>query len=183
MQKADTGASGNWAPFLQFAPGQPRLRAGGQGPETVGLAGQAWLMAAPPPLDSAPGASCQICHFSTTKYLPPARPGRWEGPVGLGVQRGCPGRSCSRYYGNTQWCSSHRLPRRCSKSFTSQKWVNRELPDAQPGSRKGGGTRDQTASVRRIIEKAREFQKNIYFYFMGYAKAFNCADHNTLENS
>ena len=64
-----------------------------------------------------------------------------------------------------------------------QQHVNRELPDVQAGFRKGRGTRDQIANIRWITEKAREFQKNIYFCFIGYAKAFDCADHNKLENS
>ena len=58
--------------------------------------------------------------------------------------------------------------------------VNCELPDAQAGFRKGRGTRDQIANIRWIIEKAREFQKNIYFCFIDYAKAFDCVDHNKL---
>ena len=58
--------------------------------------------------------------------------------------------------------------------------MNRELPDVQPGLRKGRGTRDQIASIRWIIKKAREFQKNIYFCFIDYAKAFDCVDHNKL---
>ena len=57
---------------------------------------------------------------------------------------------------------------------------NQELPDVQAGFRKGRGTRDQIASIRWIIEKAREFQKNIYFCFIDYAKAFYCVDHNKL---
>ena len=61
-----------------------------------------------------------------------------------------------------------------------QQYVNRELPDVQAGFRKGRGTRDQITSIRWIIEKAREFQKNIYFCFIGYAKAFDCVDHNKL---
>ena len=61
-----------------------------------------------------------------------------------------------------------------------QQYVNRELPDVQDGFRKGRGTRDQTANIRWIIEKAREFQENIYFCFSDYAKAFNCVDHNKL---
>ena len=61
-----------------------------------------------------------------------------------------------------------------------QQYVNRELPDVQAGCRKGRGTIDQIANIRWIIEKAREFQKNIYFYFIGYAKAFDCVDHNKL---
>ena len=64
-----------------------------------------------------------------------------------------------------------------------QQYVNRELPDVQAGFRKGRGTRDQIANIRRIIEKAREFQQNIYFCFIDYAKAFDCVDHNKLENS
>ena len=58
--------------------------------------------------------------------------------------------------------------------------MNRELPDVQAGFRKGRGTRDQIANIRWIIEKAREFQKNIYFCFLDSAKAFDCVDHNKL---
>ena len=58
--------------------------------------------------------------------------------------------------------------------------MNCELPDVQAGFRKGRGTRDQIANIRWIIVKAREFQKNIYFYFIDYIKAFDCVDHNKL---
>ena len=61
-----------------------------------------------------------------------------------------------------------------------QQDVNRELPDIQAGFRKGRGTRDQIASILWIMEKAREFQENIYFCFIDYAKAFDCVDHNKL---
>ena len=61
-----------------------------------------------------------------------------------------------------------------------QQSVNHELPDVQAGFRKGRGTRDQIANIRWIMEKAREFQKNIYFCFIDYAKAFDCVDHNKL---
>ena len=61
-----------------------------------------------------------------------------------------------------------------------QQYVNRELPNVQAGFRKGRGTRDQIANIYRIIEKAREFQKNIYFCFIDYAKAFDCVDHKKL---
>ena len=61
-----------------------------------------------------------------------------------------------------------------------QQYVNRELPDVQAGFRKGRGTRDQIANIRWIMEKAREFQKYIYFCFIDYAKAFDCVDHNKL---
>ena len=61
-----------------------------------------------------------------------------------------------------------------------QQYVNRELPDVQTGFRKGRGARDQIANIHWIIEKAREFQKNIYFCFIHYAKAFDSVDHNKL---
>ena len=61
-----------------------------------------------------------------------------------------------------------------------QQYVNHELPGVQAGFRKGRGTRDQIANICWIIEKAREFQKNIYFCFVDYAKAFDCVNHNTL---
>ena len=64
-----------------------------------------------------------------------------------------------------------------------QQYVNRELPDVQAGFRKGGGTRDQITNICWIIEKAGNFQKNINFCFIDYAKAFDCVDHNKLENS
>ena len=61
-----------------------------------------------------------------------------------------------------------------------QQYVDREHPDVQAGFRKGRGTRDQIANIRWIIKKAREFQKNTYFCFIDYAKAFDCVDHNKL---
>ena len=64
-----------------------------------------------------------------------------------------------------------------------QRYVNCELPDVQAGFRKGRGTRNQISNIRGIIEKAREFQKNIYFCFIDYTKAFDCVDHSKLENS
>ena len=61
-----------------------------------------------------------------------------------------------------------------------QQFVNRELPDVQAGLRKGRGTRDKIANIYWIIKKARKFQKNIYFCFINYAKAFDCVNHNKL---
>ena len=79
-------------------------------------------------------------------------------------------------YGVTQsWTRLKRL-----SSSRLQQYMNRELPDVQTGFRKGRGTRDQIANICWIIEKAREFQKNIYFCFIDYAKAFDCVDHNKL---
>ena len=94
--------------------------------------------------------------------------------------------------GNAKECSNYRtiaLISHASKVMLKillarlQQYMNRELPDVQAGFRKGRGTRDQIANIRWIIEKAREFQKNIYFCFIDYAKAFDCVDHNKLENS
>ena len=64
-----------------------------------------------------------------------------------------------------------------------QQYMNHELPDVQARFRKGRGIRDQIANICWILEKAREFQKNIYFCFTDYAKAFDCVDCNRLENS
>ena len=64
-----------------------------------------------------------------------------------------------------------------------QQYMNQELPDVQVGFRKGRGTSDQIANICWIIERARELQKNIYFCFIDFSKAFDCVDHNKLENS
>ena len=61
-----------------------------------------------------------------------------------------------------------------------QQYMNRELPNVQDGFQKGRGTRDQTVNICWIMEKAREFQKNIYFYFIDYTKGFDCVHHNKL---
>ena len=61
-----------------------------------------------------------------------------------------------------------------------QQYMNHELPDVQAGFKKGRGTRDQIANISWIIKKARQFQKNIYFSFIDYAKVFDCVDHNKL---
>ena len=61
-----------------------------------------------------------------------------------------------------------------------QQYVNHKIPDLQTGFRKGRGTKDQIANISWIIEKAREFQKNIYFWFIDYTKTFDCVDHNKL---
>ena len=64
-----------------------------------------------------------------------------------------------------------------------QKDMIRELPDVQAGFGKGRGTRDQIANIRWIMEKSREFQKNVYFWFIDYTRAFDCEDHHKLEKS
>ena len=77
--------------------------------------------------------------------------------------------------------SSHTLVMLKILQVRPQQYVKQELPDVQAGFRKGRGTRDQIANIHWIIEKAREFQKNIYFCSIDYAKAFDCVDHNKLR--
>ena len=92
--------------------------------------------------------------------------------------------------GNAKECSSYckvALISHASKVMLKilqarlQQYVNCELSDTQAGFRKGRGTRDQLANIRCFIKKTREFQKNIYFYFIDYAKAFDCLDHNLMD--
>ena len=91
--------------------------------------------------------------------------------------------------GNTKECSDYctiALISHSSKVMLKilqarlQQYLNRKLPDVQAGFRKGRGTRDIIANICCVIEKAREFRKNIYFCFIDYAKAFDCVDHNKL---
>ena len=91
--------------------------------------------------------------------------------------------------GNAKECSNYHTVALISHSSKGmlkipqarlQQYVNRELPNVQDGFRKGRGTRDQIANICWIIEKAREFQKDIYFCFIDYAKAFDCVDYNKL---
>ena len=93
------------------------------------------------------------------------------------------------FHSNAKECSNYRtiaLISHASKVMLKilqarlQQFINRELPDVQAGFRKGRGTRDQITNICWIIEKAREFQKNIYFCFIDYAKAFDCVDHKKL---
>ena len=108
--------------------------------------------------------------------------GTGKGQFSLQFQRNAVPKTCSNYH--TIALISH-----ASKVMLKilwarlQQYVNCEFPDVQAGFRKGRGTRDQIANIHWIMEKAREFQKNIYFCFIDYAKAFDCVDHNKLENS
>ena len=94
----------------------------------------------------------------------------------------------SNLKGNAKECSNYctiALISQASKVMLKilQQYMNHELPDVQAGFRKGRGTRDQIANIHWIMEKAREFQKDINFCFIDYAKAFDCVDHHKLENS
>ena len=109
-------------------------------------------------------------------------PQDWKRSVFIPIPKERNGKECSNY--RTIALISH-----ASKVMLKilqvrlQQYGNRELPDVQAGFRKGRGTRDQIANICWIMEKAREFQKNIYFCFIDYAKAFDCVNLNKLENS
>ena len=108
-------------------------------------------------------------------------PQDWKRSVFIPIPKKGSAKECSNY-------STIALISNASKGLLKilqarlQQYVNRELPDVQAGFRKGRGTRNQIANIRWIIEKEREFQKNINFCFIDYAKAFDCVDHNKLEN-
>ena len=88
-------------------------------------------------------------------------------------------KECSNYHTNALISHASKVMLKILQARLQQ-YVNRELPDVQACFRKGRGTRDQIANICWIIKKAREIQKNIYFCFIGYAKAFDCVDHNKL---
>ena len=110
--------------------------------------------------------------------------GHWTGKCQFSLQ--------SQKKGNAKECSNYHTIALISHTSTAmlkilqsrlQQYVNRELPDVQAGFRKGRGIRDQSANIQWIIGRAREFQKNIYFCFIDYTKAFNCGSQQTVENS
>ena len=109
-------------------------------------------------------------------------PQDWKRSVFIPVPKKSNARGCSKYCPITLISHTSKVMLKILQ-VRLQQYVNRELPDVQAGFRKGRGTRDQIANIHWIIEKAREFQENIYFYFIDYTKAFDCVDHNKLENS
>ena len=88
-------------------------------------------------------------------------------------------KECSNYYTIALISHASKVMLKTLQARLPQ-YVNRELPDVQAGFRKGRGTRDQIANIHWIMERARDFQKNIYFCFIDYAKAFDCVNHNKL---
>ena len=103
----------------------------------------------------------------------------WKRSVFISIPKESNAKECSNYCTIALISHSSKVMLKILQARLQQN-VNRELPDVQAGFRKGRGTRDQIANIRWIIEKAREFQKNIYFCFIDYAKAFDCVDHNKL---
>ena len=106
-------------------------------------------------------------------------PQGWKRSVFIRIPKKGNAKECSNYHTIAPISHASKVMLKILQARLQQ-YVNRELPDVQAGFRKGSGTRDQIANIRCIMEKAREFQKNIYFCFLDYAKAFDCVDHNKL---
>ena len=106
-------------------------------------------------------------------------PQDWKRSVCIPIPKKGNGKECSNYCTIALISHASQIMLKIIQARLQQ-YVNPELPDVQTGFRKGRGTRDQIANIRCIIEKAREFQKNIYFCFIDFPKAFDCMDHNKL---
>ena len=106
-------------------------------------------------------------------------PQDWKQSVFIPTAKKGNAKECSNYHTITLISHASKVMLKILQARL-QKYMNHELPDVQAGFRKGRGTRDQIANISWIIEKAREFQKNTYFCFIDYAKAFDCVDHNKL---
>ena len=104
-------------------------------------------------------------------------PQDWKKSVSIPIPKKCNVKECSNYRTIALISHASKVVLKILQTGLLQ-YVNHELPDVQAGFRKGRGTRDQIANISWIMEKAREFQKNIYFCFIDYAKAFDCVDHN-----
>ena len=106
-------------------------------------------------------------------------PQDWKRSVFIPIPKKCNAKECSNYHTIALISHASKVMFKILQARLQQ-YVTRELPDVQAGFRKGRGTTDQIGNIHCIIEKAREFQKNIYFCFIDYAKAFDCVDHNKL---
>ena len=106
-------------------------------------------------------------------------PQDWKRSVFIPTPKKCNAKECSNYCKIAPISHASKVMLKTLQARLQQ-YVNRELRDVQAGFRKGRGTRDQIYNIHWIMEKAREFQKNIYFCFIDYAKAFDCVDHNKL---
>ena len=109
-------------------------------------------------------------------------PQDWKRSVFIPIPKKGNAKECSNYCTITLISHTSKVMLKILQARLQQH-MNRELPDSQAGFRKGKGTRDQIANICWVIEKAREFQKNMYFCFIDCAKALDCLDHNKLENS
>ena len=109
-------------------------------------------------------------------------PQEWKSSVFILIPKKGNAKECSNYRTMTLILHASKVMLKILQA-RPQQYMNRELPDVQAGFRKGRGTRDQIANIHWIIENAKEFQKNIYFCFIDYAKAYGFVAHNKLENS
>ena len=109
-------------------------------------------------------------------------PQDWKRSVFIPIPKKGNAKECSNYHTIAIISQASKVMLKILQARLPQ-YTNCELPDVQDGFRKGRGTRDQIANIRWIIEKPREFQKNIYFCFIDYAQVFDCVHHNKLENS
>ena len=106
-------------------------------------------------------------------------PQDWKRSVFIPIPKKGSTKECSKYHTTALISHANKVMLKILQARLQQ-YMNHELPDVQAGFRKGRGTRYQMANIRWIIKKPKDFQKNIYFYFIGYAKAFDCVDHNKL---
>ena len=106
-------------------------------------------------------------------------PQDWKGSVFIPIPKKGNAKECSNYHKIALISHTSKVMLKILQARLQQ-YVNHELPDVQAGFRKGRGTRDQIANIYWIMEKAREFQKNIYFCFIDYARSFDCVNHNKL---
>ena len=138
--------------------------------------------------DGIPAELVQILKDDTVKVLhsiwqqiwkTQQRPQDWNRSVFISIPKKGNANECSNYHTIALISHASKVMLKILQARLQQ-YVNHELPVVQAGFRKGRGTRDQIANIRCIIKKAREFQKNIYFCFIDYAKAFDCVHHNKL---
>ena len=109
-------------------------------------------------------------------------PQDWKRPVFIPIPKKGNAKECSNYHTIVFISHASKVMLKILQARIQQS-MNHELPDFQAGFRKSRGTRNQISNIHWIIEKARKFQKNVYFYFIDYAKVFDCVDHKKLENS
>uniref|UniRef100_A0A4W2FTA9 RNA-directed DNA polymerase n=1 Tax=Bos indicus x Bos taurus TaxID=30522 RepID=A0A4W2FTA9_BOBOX len=122
----------------------------------------------------------EVLHSLCHKFGKPQQwPQDWKRSIFIRIPKKGSAKECSNYRTIALISHTSKVMLKILQARLQQ-YVNRELPDVQAGFRKGTGTRDQIANICWIMEKAREFQKNIYFCFIDYAKAFDCVDHNKL---
>ena len=141
--------------------------------------------------DGIPGELVQILKDDAVKVLHSVCqqicksqkwPQHWKRSVFIPIPKKDNAKECSNYHTTVLISRASKVMLKILQARLQQ-YMNRELPDVQDELRKGTGTRDQIANILWIIKKASEFQKNIYFCFIDYTKAFDCVDHNKLGNS